>query len=75
MGIQGISLISAISLFGEATRINVIYSVRGLWSVMAVWLVGHWFGNTEKEMGVARFRFRTAGAVCMCLAIILSLTV
>lgn len=75
MGIQGIILISAISIYGEATRINVIYSARGLWSVIAVWLVGHWFSNRENEMGATRFRYRIAGAICMCLAIAMALRV
>ncbi len=73
LGLQGLVLICALGHFGNATAINVIYSSRGLWSVMAVWLVGHWFANTEKHLGVDVFRWRLAGAVLMLGAIVLTL--
>lgn len=73
MGLQALFLVSAIAKFGDATAINVIYSARGLWSVIAVWTIGHWFGNTERHQGGGVFSFRLAGAALMTGAIVVTL--
>jgi len=41
------------------------------WSVVAVWLVGHWFANTEAQLGGQVLRWRLAGAALMTAAIVL----
>ena len=74
IALQAFFLVSAIAIFGDATAINVIYSSRGLWSVAAVWLVGHWFENTEQQLGSRVLRQRLAGAALMTAAIIVTLT-
>jgi len=58
-------------MFGDATAMNVVYSARGVWSVAAVWLIGHWFANTEAQLGGGVFRGRLAGALLMTSAIVL----
>ena len=73
IALQGLVLISALAVIGDATAINIIYSSRGLWSVVAVWWVGHWFGNTEQEVGGGVLRWRLAGALLMMGAIALVL--
>jgi drug/metabolite transporter (DMT)-like permease len=70
---QGIFLISALSLYGEATAINVVYSSRGLWSVLAVWWLGHWFANKERERGAQVLGWRLLGALLLMAAIVLVL--
>jgi len=73
MGLQAISLVTSVALFGDATSINVIYSARGLWSVLAVWLIGHWFQNTEQNLGGEVMGMRLAGAAVMTVAIVVTL--
>ena len=68
---QGILFISALSTYGKATAINVVYSARGLWSVLAVWWLGHWFGNTERKRGAHVLRWRLVGALLLMAAIVL----
>lgn len=72
--LQSMLLVSAIAFFGDATSMNVIYSARGLWSVAAVWLIGHWFQNTEKHLGSRVLRWRLAGAAFMTAAIVVTIT-
>lgn len=74
MGIQALSLITALAVFADATAINVMYSARGLWSVLAVWLVGHWFHNAEKNLDKGTLIWRLIGAGLMTLAIVITLT-
>jgi drug/metabolite transporter (DMT)-like permease len=71
MALQAFSLVSAVAIFGDATAMNVVYSARGVWSVAAVWLVGHWFANTEAQLGGSVLRWRLAGAILMTSAIVL----
>lgn len=71
IGLQAILLVTTLAAFGDATRVNIIYSLRGLWSVAAVWLVGHWFANQERAIGRAAMRMRVIGAALLCGAVVL----
>jgi drug/metabolite transporter (DMT)-like permease len=74
MALQAFTFVSAVAFFGDATSMNVVYSARGVWSVVAVWLIGHWFANTEAHLGASVFRWRLAGAILMTSAIVLVVT-
>jgi hypothetical protein len=74
MAIQAAVLSVTMGIWGDATAANIVYSSRGLWSVMAVWLVGHWFQNREQHLGAGVMRWRLAGATAMLGAIILVMT-
>lgn len=63
----------ALVLVGSATVVNIIYSVRGLFSVLLVWLIGHWFANDEQQLGAGLLRLRFIGAGLMVVAIGLAL--
>lgn len=58
-----------LGLWGNATAVNIVYSSRGLFSVLIVWGVGHWFTNTERHAGRAVLLSRLAGAAAMLAAI------
>ncbi|MEM7386371.1 MAG: DMT family transporter [Verrucomicrobiota bacterium] len=73
IGLQAIVLITTLAVYGDATAVNVVYSLRGLWSLAAVWFIGHWFKNREKQQGAAVFRFRLIGALLLSTAVILVL--
>jgi len=73
IGSQSLVFVMTIVKFHNATSANVIYSSRGLWSVVAVWAVGHWFANLERRHGARVLRWRLAGAALMMAAIALVL--
>jgi drug/metabolite transporter (DMT)-like permease len=73
LGVQSVGFVWAISFHGHATAANVLYSSRGLWSVVAVWLVGHWFRNQERHLGAKILAWRLCGAALMLAAILLVL--
>jgi len=54
-----------------ATATNVLYNSRGLWSVILVWTVGHWFGNAERSHGRAVMLRRFGGSMLLLAAIVL----
>jgi len=71
LALQSVMFVYAIGAFGDATVMNIVYSVRGLWSVVAVWLVGHWFANEEQALAPAILRGRMVGAGLILAAIAL----
>ena len=71
LAVQAASMAYTLGVFGDATAVNIVYAARGLWSVIAVWLVGHWFSNEEQNLRPAVLRSRLAGAVLMLAAIAL----
>jgi drug/metabolite transporter (DMT)-like permease len=73
LALQSVVFIFAVAKYGDATAANVVYNARGMWTVMAVWLVGHWFRNREQELSVAVLRRRLAGAALMSGSIFLVL--
>jgi drug/metabolite transporter (DMT)-like permease len=73
IGLQSVLFGIAVVKYGNATAANILVSSRGLWSVVAVWLIGHWFGNRERHLGARVLRWRLAGAVLMMAAIVLVL--
>lgn len=58
-----------LGLWGHATAVNIVYSTRGLFSVLLVWLAGHWFANEERHAGRAVLLSRLAGALAIVGAI------
>ena len=73
LAVQAVFITLAVGLYADTPRINVVYNARGLWSVLAVWLVGHWFGNAELRAGGIVLRWRAAGAALLLAAILVAI--
>lgn len=73
MAVQSLIFVGTVAYFGHATTANVIYSSRGLWSVVVVWIIGHWFHNAEQQLGAGILRWRLIGSALMLVAIALVL--
>jgi drug/metabolite transporter (DMT)-like permease len=71
--LQGLMFMTSISIYRQATSANVLYSSRGLWSVVAVWAVGHWFTNREQHLGATVLAWRLLGAILMIAALMMVL--
>jgi hypothetical protein len=50
-----------------------LYNTRGIWSVVLVWVIGHWFSNTERSIGKRAMLRRLAGALILLAAVLLGL--
>ncbi len=71
IGLQGLLIISTIANWGYAAAANVVYSSRGLWSVLLVLALGHWLAQDEHALGRKLLMFRLAGAVLLSAAILM----
>jgi len=73
MAVNNAGIVLTLGIWGDATAVNIVYSVRGLLSVVLVWAIGHWFANTEQHLAPRVLRYRFAGAALMVAAIALVL--
>jgi hypothetical protein len=73
MATQGLSVTYALGQFGDATRINIVYSLRGLWSVLFAWIGAHYFTQTGSGLARSTLFYRFIGAVMVTLAIVIAL--
>src|SRR5699024_5352799 len=62
LGLQTLGMGIALGLFKNATAMNIAYSSRGVWSVVLVWGIGHWFTNEEHLLGRGVLTARLIGA-------------
>lgn len=74
LALNNAGVVLSLALVGSATVVNIIYSVRGLFSVLLVWSIGHWFASDEKHLSGKVLRLRFIGAVLMIAALVLVLT-
>ncbi len=69
---QSVLISVSIARWQDATGVNVVYSLRGLWTIGLVWLVGHWFGNAEhRAAGPRVMTARLIGALLIVSAVVL----
>jgi drug/metabolite transporter (DMT)-like permease len=68
---QSICFVGCLAVYGGATSANIVYSARGLLSVLLIWSIGHWFTNAEQALGTRILLLRLLGALFMLSAIVL----
>jgi drug/metabolite transporter (DMT)-like permease len=71
---QAAGMAYTLGTHGRATAANVLYGTRGLWSVLAVGLLGAWLGSAEERaLPASLLRRRLLGAGLMLAAVALVL--
>ena len=77
MALQATCLVYSLSIFHDAARINVVYSLRGLWGVLLAWaaaqLFANWFGGNESELSSKTMFARLIGAALLVTAVIITI--
>lgn len=73
MAVNNAGIVITLGIWGGATAVNIVYSVRGLVSVVLVWAIGHWFANAERHLAPGVLRSRLVGAALMIGAVVLVL--
>lgn len=72
MAVQAIGMTLTIGLFGDATRVNIVYSLRGLWGVLLTWLLAR--GLADSDTGHATMTMRLAGAILIGVSVVISVS-
>ncbi len=74
MAIQAIGMTLTLGIYGDAARVNIVYSLRGLWGVLLTWFLAHYFSQRDSLPGHRIMRMRLAGAVLIGCSVILVVT-
>lgn len=69
LAVQSSTISLTLALFGNPTAVNIVYSVRGMWSIALVVWLGRSFGLDEHKVGRAVLVQRAAGSVLLTTAI------
>ena len=73
MSIQAIGMTFTLAKFGDATRVNIVYSLRGIWGVVFTWLLAKRL-QVDATQPSHRIMFqRLIGALLIGVAVIASL--
>lgn len=73
IALQGTLVAISVVSFDNATGVNVVYTTRGLWSVILVWWIGHRFRSQEHKQDRKVFLARLSGATVMLAAVAIAL--
>jgi steroid 5-alpha reductase family enzyme len=73
MAVQAMSMSYSLSAFGDATRINIVYALRGLWAVVLSWTLARLFGGHEAHHSARVMLMRLFGAVLLTASVIVAL--
>jgi len=74
MAVQAIGMTLTIGLFGDATRVNIVYSLRGLWGVVLTWLLAHSSGQATTAAQHRTMTLRLTGAILIGVSVVISIT-
>ncbi len=69
IGVQAVALLGGIVISGDPIGVNVVYALRGLWSVGLVVWVGGWVGNREAGLPRRVLGMRAVGAAFLLAAV------
>ena len=73
MALQAMGMTIALSQFGDATRVNIVYALRGLWAIVFAWLLAQSFEGGERYASRSVMLRRAAGALLLTGAVVSSL--
>jgi len=73
MAVQAFGMTFTIATFGDATRVNIVYSLRGLWGVLLTWTLSRSLGLTATAPNSTLMLKRLAGAILIGVSIVLAL--
>lgn len=74
MAIQAIGMTVTLGLYGDATRVNIVYSLRGLWGVLLTWFLTRNLADSENAPGDRTMMMRLIGAVLIGISVVISVT-
>lgn len=73
MGLQSLSISYGLATYGDAPRINIVYSLRGLWGVVLAWMLSGWLKTNERSLGPRVMGIRLLGASVLVSAVVVAI--
>ncbi|MFN9719013.1 MAG: EamA family transporter [Planctomycetota bacterium] len=73
MALQAMSMSYSLAAFGDATRINIVYALRGIWAVVLAWMLSRFFGSREANLSSRVMLLRLFGAALLVVSVFAAL--
>lgn len=73
IGMQAICIVFTLSAFGDAPRVNVVYSMRGIWGVLLAWGAALIWGGSEANLTRKTMFFRLGGALLITISVVIAI--
>lgn len=74
MAVQAIGMTLTLGLFGDATRVNIVYSLRGLWGVLLTWILAGRLAEPSSATSNRTMTMRLIGAILIGASVVISVT-
>ena len=73
MTLQAIGMTLTLAHWGDATRVNIVYSLRGLWGVILTWVLSQRMNIEQATPNNKIMRMRLIGAVLIAISVAISI--
>lgn len=73
IGMQAIGIVVTLSMFGDAPRVNVVYSLRGIWGVLLAWAAAMIWGGSEADLARKKMLVRLGGALLITVSVVIAI--
>ena len=73
IGMQAVCIVFTLSAFGDAPRVNVVYSMRGIWGVLLAWAAALIWGGSEANVTRKVMLFRLGGAMLITISVVIAI--
>lgn len=74
IALQSMCITLAVARYGDATRVNIVYALRGIWGVLAAWMIARWSDGQSSLHAPGTMRQRLVGACLLMAAVVLAIT-
>jgi hypothetical protein len=65
-------MVIALGFFSDATRVNIVYSSRGLWAIVLAALAASWLGVRDEAVARGVRPFRVTGTLLIIVAVVMA---
>lgn len=73
IAMQAICIVFTLSAFGDAPRVNVVYSMRGIWGVLLAWVTAVIWGGSEAHLTRRIMVTRLGGALLITASVVIAI--
>lgn len=73
IALQAMCILFTISTFGDAPRVNVVYSMRGIWGVLLAWATAKIWGGSEADLKASTMSLRLLGAALITASVVIAI--
>lgn len=73
IAVQAVSMSFVLSTFGDATRVNIVYALRGLWGVILAWMLATRFQSHEATLPNRVMLIRLTGAGLLMASVVIAM--